>query len=62
MEDSKIIDLFWARDEDAIGQTDAAYGRRLHVLANRILNSQEDAEESVSDTYMKAWEIIPQPA
>ena len=59
LEDSKIIDLFWARDEDAIGQTDAAYGRRLHVLAYRILNSQEDAEESVSHTYMKAWEIIP---
>ena len=59
MEDSKIIDLFWARDEDAIRQTDAAYGRKLHKLSYRILNNREDAEESVSDTYMKAWEIIP---
>lgn len=59
MEDAKIIELFWARNEDAIAQTDAAYGRRLYMLANRILNNREDAEESVSDTYMKTWEIIP---
>ena len=59
MEDSKIIDLFWARDEDAIRQTDTIYGRRLLSLANKILNNREDAEESVSDTYMKAWGIIP---
>ncbi len=59
MEDAKIIDLFFARNEDAIVETDAAYGRKLHVLSNRILNNREDAEESVSDTYMKAWEIIP---
>lgn len=59
MEDSKIIELFWARKEEAIAKTDAAYGRRLHALANRILNNREDAEESVSDTYMKAWELIP---
>lgn len=59
MEDSKIIDLFWERNEDAIQETDAAYGRKLHVLANKILNNREDAEESVSDTYMKSWETIP---
>ena len=59
MEDTKIIELFWARDEDSIVQTDAAYGRKLHALANKILNNWEDAEESVSDTYMKTWEIIP---
>lgn len=59
MEDQKIIELFWARNENAIAETDAAYGRKLHTLANRILNNREDAEESVSDTYLKAWEIIP---
>ena len=59
MEDANIIELFWARNEDAIAQTDAAYGRRLYTLANRILNNREDAEESVSDTYMKTWESIP---
>lgn len=59
MEDAKIIELFWARNEDAIVQTDAAYGRKLYLLASRILNDREDAEESVSDTYMKTWESIP---
>ena len=59
MEDAKIIDLFWARNEDAIAETDAAYGRKLRFLANKILNNFEDAEESVSDTYMKTWEVIP---
>lgn len=51
MDDAKIIDLFWARNEEAIQETDKAYGRNLHVLANKILNNREDAEESVSDTY-----------
>lgn len=53
MDDTKIIELFWARKEDAIAETDAAYGKKLRTLANRILGSREDAEESVSDTYMK---------
>ena len=59
MEDTKIIDLFFARNEDAIAETDAAYGRKLFALSHRILNNQEDAEESVSDTYMKVWDIVP---
>lgn len=59
MEDAKIIDLFWARNEDAIKQTDAIYGRKLNALANKILMNREDAEESVSDTYMQTWDTIP---
>ena len=59
MEDAKIIELYWTRNEDAIAQTDAEYGRKLHTLANRLLQNHEDAEESVSDTYMKTWNAIP---
>ena len=59
MEDSKIIELYFARSEEAITQTDASYGRRLFVLADNIVQSPQDAEESVSDTYWKAWETIP---
>lgn len=59
MEDEKIIALYWARKEDAIVETDRSYGRKLHVLADRIVQSYEDAEESVSDTYLKVWETIP---
>lgn len=59
MEDKKIIDLYWARNEDAIAETEAVYGAKLWTLAERIVQCHEDAEESVSDTYMKAWETIP---
>lgn len=59
MEDAKIIALFWDRNEQAVHETDAAYGRRLHALSNNILNNIEDAEESVSDTYMETWKSIP---
>ena len=59
MKDSKIIELFFARNETAIRQVDDAYGRRLFVLADRILRNDQDAEESVSDTYLKAWDTIP---
>lgn len=59
MEDVKIIDLYFARNEDAIQQTDAAYGKKLFVVANHILHDAQDSEESVSDTYMKTWETIP---
>ena len=59
MEDAKILDLYFARDEDAIRETDTAYGKRLHTLAKNILQNREDAEESVSDTYLTAWNTIP---
>ena len=59
MEDAKIIELFWERNEQAVKETDTAYGRRLYVLSNNILNNREDAEESVSDTYMETWKSIP---
>lgn len=59
MEDMKIIELFFKRNPDAISETDRSYGRKLHTLANNILRCHEDAEESVSDTYLKAWETIP---
>lgn len=59
MDDSNIIELFFARDQDAIRHTDDTYGRRLFHLADRILENDQDSEESVSDTYLKAWNTIP---
>ena len=59
MTDSQIIALFWERNEDAIQETDAVYGRKLYAISDKILHSNQDAEESVSDTYMRAWETIP---
>lgn len=59
MEDTEIIALFWVRNENAIQETDAAYGRKLNALARNILSSREDAEESVNDTYLETWKAIP---
>ena len=59
MEDEKIIDLYWERKDEAIMQTQAAYGRQLQTIAQRIVQSYEDAEESVNDTYLAAWRTIP---
>lgn len=59
MEDGKIIELYFRRNEQAIQETDRAYGRRLYALSNNILHNREDAEESVSDTYMQTWKSIP---
>lgn len=59
MEDKKILDMYFARDEQAIQHTDTAYGKKLWTLANRILFDPQDSEESVNDTYMKAWTTIP---
>lgn len=59
MEDQKILELYWQRDERAISETDAAHGKKLQTLSYRILSSHEDAQECVSDTYMKAWQTIP---
>ena len=59
MNDKSIVDLYFNRDEEAITQTDKKYGRYCYSIAYNILTNKEDAEESVSDTYMTAWRAIP---
>lgn len=59
MKDEKIIDLYFARDEMAITETDIKYGSYCFSVANNILNSREDSEEAVSDTWLRAWTTIP---
>lgn len=59
MEDSKIIDLYWARQEDAITQTQIKYGTYCLSLAHNILPRREDAQECVNDTYLAAWNSMP---
>ena len=50
MEDSKIIDLYWERNEKAISATEQKYGSYCYYIAYNILHDQEDADESVNDT------------
>ena len=59
MDDKSIVDLYFSRNEEAITQTDKKYGHYCYSIAYNILTSKEDAEESVSDTYMTAWRSIP---
>ena len=59
MEDDKIVGLFWQRSEQAITETDAKYGKLCHGIAYGVLNNNEDAEECVNDTYVRAWNSIP---
>ena len=59
MDDQKIIDLYWSRSETAITETDQKYGKYCYSIAYNILTNNEDAEESVSDTYMAAWKAMP---
>jgi RNA polymerase sigma-70 factor (ECF subfamily) len=59
MEDNKIIDLYWDRDETAIRHTAEKYGRYCHKIAGNILYNKEDCEECVNDTYWKAWNAMP---
>ena len=59
MEDDKILDMFFERREAAIEEVQQKYGRRLFRTAMNILDNSQDAEECVSDTLFKAWEVIP---
>lgn len=59
MIDDKIIELFFDRNEVAIRETDKKYGKYCFTIANNILRNHEDSEESVNDTWMKAWKSIP---
>lgn len=59
MEDNKLIALFFDRNEDAIRCTHQVYGRRLHTLSLGIVKNDQDAQECVSDTYLRAWNAIP---
>lgn len=59
MDDSEIIALFLARDEQALRETESKYGKICLALANRILHRPEDAEECVNDTYLKLWDAVP---
>ena len=61
MEDSLIIDLYWQRDQAAIAETQSKYGHYCHAIANNILHNHEDAEETVNDTYIGAWNAMPPP-
>ena len=59
MDDTRIIDLYWARSEEAIRETDLKYGPYCRTIAWNILQDREDSEECVNDTWLQAWNAMP---
>ena len=59
MDDNAIIELLFARSEQAIQELDGKYGKVCHSLSYNILHSRQDAEECVNDAYLGAWDAIP---
>lgn len=59
MKDEAIVELYWARSEQAISETAGKYNGYCYSIAYNILTSREDSEESVSDTWLAAWNTIP---
>ena len=60
MEDSRIVSLYWQRSDRAIEETAAKYGAYCRTIAYNLLHDSEDAEECVNDTYLGAWNSMPQ--
>lgn len=59
IDDTEIIELYFARSEDAIRQTQLKYGNLCYRIALNVLKNNEDAEECVNDTYLSVWNRIP---
>ena len=59
MEDSRIVELYWQKNADAIKETDSKYGAYCFTIADNILHNKEDSEECVNDTWLNAWNAMP---
>ncbi len=59
MDDSMIIEMYWNRNENAIEETNNKYGSYCFAIADNILNSKEDSDECVNDTWLRTWNAIP---
>jgi len=59
MDDAKIVQMYFDRDEQAVPATAEKYGNYCTSIAKNILGNHEDAEECVNDTYLNTWNAIP---
>lgn len=59
MRDQELVDLFWARSEDAIAQTQKQYDGYCRSIAWNILRNRQDTEECLNDTWLRAWNSMP---
>ena len=59
MDDKSIVDLYWQRSDKAIEETASKYGSYCRTIAYNILANAEDSDECVNDTYLSAWNSMP---
>ena len=59
MDDHSILDLLWARAENAIAALAERFGGRLYATAMNLLHDPQDAEECVNDAYLAVWNSVP---
>ncbi|MBR1555652.1 MAG: sigma-70 family RNA polymerase sigma factor [Oscillospiraceae bacterium] len=59
MDDAQIIELYFRRNQDAVRETEKEYGAYCFSIADNILHNQQDDEECISDTWLRAWNSIP---
>jgi len=59
MDDEKIVELYWERNEKAIEETDFKYKKYLFSIAYNVICNRLDCEECLNDTYLGAWNSIP---
>lgn len=60
MKDADIVEMYWQRNESAIKETTKKYSAYLSKIANNILFNPEDTKECVNDTYLAAWNSMPE--
>ena len=59
MNDERIVELYWERDEKAIKETDFKYKKYLFSIAYNVIHDRLDCEECLNDTYLDAWNAMP---
>lgn len=59
MDDERIIELFFARDEGAVTAASEKYGAYCRAVALGMLGDERDAQECVNDALYRLWAAIP---
>ena len=59
MTDRELLDLYWARREEAVAETQEKYGSWCRTIARNILGEERDVEECLSDCWLALWNAIP---
>ena len=59
LNDDEIVQLYFERSEDGIAKSQQQYGKLCRSVIRRILPDERDAEECLSDLWVRVWNSIP---